>query len=245
MKRTRRDDEDGSGWRIPASELDRIVGHELDQILANSSQLMKWTEPWCSADSLHQLLNSAGQRRNEWNELTPAKKCSTITKLFRSITLAPNWIRLDLDRRQLAAWLLGKASNTTSESASETDPIAILERPLSIRRRGVESRLVLSNGNSASRTPDTALVDLILRANSYFAALTDGSSKSMARIAAEHGTDFSEVSRLLPLAFLSPTIVDAILTGKQPIELNAQRLSRITGLPNSWTEQSALIGLTA
>lgn len=245
ITKTRKADESGTAWRIPATELDRIVGHELDQILANSSQLMKWTEPWCSADSLHQLLNCAGQRRDEWNELTPASKRSTITKLFRSITLAPNWIRLELDHRELAEWLLGHTGNATSQSETETDPIAILERPLSMRRRGVESRLILSTGTSASRTPDTALVDLILRANSYFAALTDGSFKSMAQIATEHGTDFSEVSRLLPLAFLSPAIVDAILTGKQPVELNAQRLSRITGLPHCWAAQSALIGLTA
>lgn len=247
ITKTRKDNADCTGWRIPASELDRIVGHELDQILANNSQLMKWTEPWCSADSLHQLLSSAGQRRNEWNKLTPAKKRSTITKLFRSITLAPNWIRLELDRRELAEWLLRNAGTATSQSEAEAepDPIEILERPLSMRRRGVEARLILSNGNSASRTPDTALVDLILRANSYFAALTDGSSKGMAQIATEHGTNFSEVSRLLPLAFLSPAIVDAILTGKQPVELNAQRLSRITGLPHSWAEQSAFIGLTA
>ncbi|MEM5473870.1 recombinase family protein [Hoeflea sp. AS60] len=242
ITKTRKDDEDGTGWRIPALELDRIVGHELDQILANSSQLMKWTEPWCPTDSLHELLNRAEQRRDEWNGLTSASKRSTTTKLFRSITLAPNWIRLDLDRRELVEWLLGEVS---VQSESDTDPIEILERPLSMRRRGVESRLILSNGNSASRAPDAALVDLILRANSYFAALTDGSAKSMAQIATEHGTDFSEVSRLLPLAFLSPAIVDAILTGKQPVELNAQRLSRITGLPNSWAAQSALIGLTA
>ncbi|MGJ8571401.1 MAG: hypothetical protein ACSHXI_11955 [Hoeflea sp.] len=61
----------------------------------------------------------------------------------------------------------------------------------------------------------------------------------MAQIATEHGTDFSEVSRLLPLAVLSPAIVDALLISKQPVELSAQRLSRIGGLPNSWAAQSA------
>jgi hypothetical protein len=44
----------------------------------------------------------------------------------------------------------------------------------------------------------------------------------------------------LPLAFLAPDIVEAILKGRQPIELTAARLMRIRDLPLSWAEQPAL-----
>lgn len=50
------------------------------------------------------------------------------------------------------------------------------------------------------------------------------------------------MSRLLPLAFLSPKITEAILTGTQPVDLTAQRLSRITNLPSAWNEQAELLG---
>ncbi|RWC94555.1 MAG: hypothetical protein EOS32_16610 [Mesorhizobium sp.] len=53
----------------------------------------------------------------------------------------------------------------------------------------------------------------------------------------------SEVSRLLPLAFLSPKIVSKIIAGNQPIELTAHRLSRLSGLPLAWSDQAALLGL--
>jgi hypothetical protein len=50
-------------------------------------------------------------------------------------------------------------------------------------------------------------------------------------------------SARLPLAFLSPKIVSTIITGNQPVELTAHRLSRLSDLPLAWSEQSALLGI--
>jgi len=55
-------------------------------------------------------------------------------------------------------------------------------------------------------------------------------------------TNASEVSRILPLAFLAPDIVCAVITGIQPVELTAKRLKRITPLPGAWSEQRDLLG---
>jgi site-specific DNA recombinase len=48
------------------------------------------------------------------------------------------------------------------------------------------------------------------------------------------------IRRLLCLAFLSPELVEAILQGRQPIELTATRLSELD-LPLDWTEQHRLL----
>jgi len=112
---------------------------------------------------------------------------------------------------------------------------------MSVRRRGVESRMVMANGASMPR-PDAALIDFVVRANTYLAALTDGSAKSLTQVAREQGTVVSEVSRLLPFAFLAPQLVESILAGNQPFELGALRLSRIADLPVSWEQQAGLFG---
>ena len=57
-----------------------------------------------------------------------------------------------------------------------------------------------------------------------------------------HGTSQGDVSRRLPLAFLAPDIVTAILEGRQPIELTAARMIRIRDLPLSWAEQRQVLG---
>ena len=41
---------------------------------------------------------------------------------------------------------------------------------------------------------------------------------------------------------LAPDIVEAILAGRQPVELTVSRLKRIGDLPVSWAEQRQLLG---
>ena len=62
-------------------------------------------------------------------------------------------------------------------------------------------------------------------------------------IAARQQIPASEVSRQLPLAFLAPSIVTAILEGRQPVELTAKALKRVD-LPLDWSEQSRRLGFS-
>ena len=60
-------------------------------------------------------------------------------------------------------------------------------------------------------------------------------------LAAHHGVDRTDVGRRISLAFLAPDIVEAIVAGRQPIELTAARLKRVRDLPISWAEQRKLL----
>jgi hypothetical protein len=162
-----------------------------------------------------------------------------LRQVFSRISLRPSWISFEVDRAAVMTLLLGQAA-LPSEQAAES-PISI-DIPLTLRRRGVETKMVLTDGSSPSRQPDPALIDLVQRAHRYLHQLTDGSGPSLTQIAAVNRTDLSEVSRLLPLAFLSPKIVELIFTSHQPVQLSAQRLSRLPELPYSWSEQSEILG---
>jgi len=58
------------------------------------------------------------------------------------------------------------------------------------------------------------------------------------------GSSWFDVSRFLPLAFLAPDIVEAILAGRKPVELTSEKLKRLRNLPKSWEEQRQLLGFT-
>jgi hypothetical protein len=45
----------------------------------------------------------------------------------------------------------------------------------------------------------------------------------------------------MPLAFLAPDIVAAILAGRQPVDLTAETLTKRTDLPLGWGEQKTLL----
>lgn len=101
--------------------------------------------------------------------------------------------------------------------------------------------MVVTNSAHTHREPDAGLVQLIMRAHRYLALLVERQGRTLSDIATAERVELSEVSRILPLAFLSPSIVDSILAGTQPVSLTAQRLSRLADLPASWHQQSEML----
>ncbi len=65
----------------------------------------------------------------------------------------------------------------------------------------------------------------------------------LATIARQEGLTRSYVCRVLRLAFLAPDITEAILDGRQPAELTAERLVRCSDLPLCWQEQRRVLGV--
>ena len=58
-------------------------------------------------------------------------------------------------------------------------------------------------------------------------------------IAEAFDVDRADVGRILPLAFLSPKMLDAILTGSHPASLTPRHLAR-TEMPIGWDEQDLI-----
>ena len=52
-------------------------------------------------------------------------------------------------------------------------------------------------------------------------------------------------SRIIPLAFLAPDITEAILEGRQPIDLTLDRLLAAMPLPLAWNDQRTMLGFAA
>lgn len=91
------------------------------------------------------------------------------------------------------------------------------------------------------RSEDPKLLKLLSKANIWFDRLTK-KNISMQQIAEEESVSRSYVSRIIRLAFLSPEIVKAIMTGKSPVMLTADKLVRNIPLPIDWDEQRKLLG---
>jgi hypothetical protein len=130
-------------------------------------------------------------------------------------------------------------------SAQPLDPEASLlswDLPLGIKRRGVEMRLVIEGPGPEATPADPVLLKEIRRAHRCFDALVSGQVQSVAELAALEGVSDRYISSLLPLAFLAPDIIAAIVSGKQPTDLTAHRLIRHLDLPINWTTQKQLLG---
>jgi site-specific DNA recombinase len=87
---------------------------------------------------------------------------------------------------------------------------------------------------------DPALIKAIARGRTWFEELATGRARSLQDLAKRDGITRRYIRRLVGLAFLSPDLVEAILQGRQPVELTATRLTELD-LPLDWTEQHKLL----
>ncbi len=119
--------------------------------------------------------------------------------------------------------------------------------PMTLKMRGGKTVMVLPDGSRvvAQREArvDNAMIKVIARAFRWQRLLDDGVFCSIADLATAEKINCSYVSRILRLAFLSPTIIEKILAGKQPAQLTLKDL--MTPFPMDWAlqERTFLSGL--
>ena len=109
-------------------------------------------------------------------------------------------------------------------------------------RRGNENRLTVPPDERAMGSKDPALIKLIAKAHIAREAIATAGERSIADIATEHGFSRDYFGVLLRVSYLAPDIVAAIVDGRQPVQLNRQRLARATNLPVDWQHQREMLG---
>jgi len=90
-------------------------------------------------------------------------------------------------------------------------------------------------------TPDPQLVLLLKDAHRAQVLALSKPNYTLDRLAKLFGRSTERYKRLLRLSYLSPSIVNAIVNGRQPVHLTGRLLQNLDGLPLSWTEQDALL----
>jgi hypothetical protein len=131
-------------------------------------------------------------------------------------------------------------SSSASENAS--DNAIELTAAVALKRRGVEIKLALPGLGQQKHSSrcDPALIKAIARGRAWFEELATGRARSLQELAKRDGITRRYIRRLVGLAFLNPQLVEAILQGRQPVELTATRLIELD-LPLDWTEQHRLL----
>jgi len=114
---------------------------------------------------------------------------------------------------------------------------------LTMKKRGVELRLVIQNEPPSSSKADLVLLKTIARAQRWFDQLLSGEAKSLTAIATREGLNYRFVGKIIRLAFLAPEIVEAIAEGRQPPELSSELLTKRIRLPLDWNEQKLLLNI--
>ncbi|MGE4043553.1 MAG: hypothetical protein AB7F35_01775 [Acetobacteraceae bacterium] len=114
--------------------------------------------------------------------------------------------------------------------------------PLKIRRRGGRKQIIGPDGtpgrvggDQAETRGNPALVKVLARAFRWRRMLESGAVATVAEIAARERINASYVSRVLRLTLLAPEIVEAIMDGRQPMEMTLPVL--MGPFPAEWEKQ--------
>ncbi|QND68409.1 hypothetical protein HB777_33620 [Mesorhizobium loti] len=238
---------DDTCWRVPADELEAFVDQQLIALLKGKSLLAEWIQRYASKEAIASGLNKADGFLSD-SPGCSAKRRSIVKSAILRITLSSQTIELAINPAALVSVILrsqggnGQSDSTNSQrpvTAAETHKITIAYQ---VQRRGNEARLIIGNQPTREKAPDPSLVNLLARSHSMLSALTNGSARSISGLSKATGVHRADLSKALPLAFLSPAIVGDILAGNQPVSLTARRLARIADLPVDWNRQRPLLG---
>lgn len=114
-----------------------------------------------------------------------------------------------------------------------------LEAPLALARTRRARTLVAETSDSGARQVDRALVRGIALARSWAEQLASNDAPSLREIARRENFCPTYTRKLLPLAFLAPDLVEAVIDGRQPRHLSLRGLIA-QPLPVRWADQREL-----
>ena len=223
---------DPSGWRLPAKELDQAVIRIVIGWLENRERLESaLLPPDAQIEERNKLFAAArlfvDEQKQEGGDPT------SIADLVGRIELAPAVIHIAFDLHRL-----GEALNMPAIEMEEI----VIDAPIALKRRGVEAKLVIGGDSATTIEPEENLIEAIATARKWFADLQSGEAASVLELAELNNVDRSHISRTLPLAFLAPDIVTAIIDGRTEPGLTLSRIKRLK-LPASWQNQRHLLGI--
>jgi site-specific DNA recombinase len=219
------------GWRLPARELERVVLEAVRDFLGDELRLVRALRlDNATPGHLGSISGRAQAAARELDDDSPEHP--RLRTLLHRIIVGANSILLEIRRSGLTSLLGAPQDGTTSG-----DELFRLVVPIRVKRRGVEAKLVMSAVGGRPPAADSKLIRAIAEAHRWLDDLAEGCATSLRDLARHNRRDVSEVSRSLPLAFLAPDVVEAILQGSQPVGLVSRRLKRIATLPARWHDQ--------
>jgi site-specific DNA recombinase len=226
------------GWRLPARELESLVLQRMADLLKDEQWVFEALD--CEEvrpESLENTFDRAAVLATEMRHGSAERQRQLLRSLLQQIVLNADRMRFEVKQTALARLLLDP-----DLTIAHPEALFAFEIPVQVRRRGVEAKLIIASSQGRATLPDERLIAVIADAHRWIEELARGTARSVRDLARRHGRDAGEVSRTLPLAFLAPDVIEAIVGGRQPIELTPRRLKRST-VPPRWEEQRRVFGV--
>jgi site-specific DNA recombinase len=232
--------------RIPAAEIEQLVAARLGQFLSEPARVMEALAGRFESAAEHRdLLQRAAALAANWPELTLPQMRAMLVAIIKRIVVGVDRVEVELLPSRLAAVLPEDMPEPLLPgSATDNEQPILLPIPAQFRRAGLGIRMLIDEPGSPGRAakPDPKLIKLLARAHLFHRKLGESSAAHLDDIATGLGLTSSYLTRVSRLSYLAPDITRAILEGRHPRDLTAQKLLSHSRLPLGWPEQRVILG---
>jgi len=234
---------EGDVLRVPAESVELVCIAQLKSFFNNAGSLLKSLDHLgLAAHEQEHLVDLAQQYADNWDQLTLHEQIRHLKKIVERIELERKVIRIHI-------WLSGiisllKPDYSQQQSAVTTsDDLHVSTCPVQLKRCGIETKLVASNGPVTLSHPESnkAIQKALRKALTWNQSLLDGKVSTLTALAEKEKVAQRYICDLIKLAYLAPDVMEAIIEGKIPAGLTLDRLKK--GYSMDWYKQRQLLGI--
>jgi DNA invertase Pin-like site-specific DNA recombinase len=234
---TKNRSESSAGLRLPAEEIEQLVTSRVRHWLVDPGSIYPVTHG-TDPTAPRRLIARAAEIGKSWPQLPATRQRALLAGLV--VDIGANQIDIHVRARGLGALLDGAATPFPGAADDETQTLSV---PVRLRQSGREIRMLSDRADPlSSAKPNARLVRLLIRAHRFNATLVGSGGTPFAALAKHEGVSPSYFTRLVRLSYLAPDITQAILDGRQPSHLTADKLLAHSRLPLAWQDQRTLLG---
>lgn len=230
-----------SAHRVPADQIENPVRQSFLDLFTSAEQLTEAIGRKLPAEQMRQAIATARQVGQRLEKASAAAWREELSSVLDKVTLGTGRMRVHISRNGL----LDKIGVPIG-SLDRRIEFWAFEVPYKLRNRSRQLKILPEGIAPANRSePDPTLLKLLRRAHAWRQQLETGPPETISDLAATNGVNASYFTRVLRIAYLAPDIIEAIVEGRQPPELTANKLIRIKNLPIDWSGQREALGFSA
>jgi len=233
--------------RVPAHELEGRVTEKLVAFLKSDAEMF---------DRLSQQGESPAISRNR---VATAKKLAMrlpslpsddlrdlLATFLHRVVIQEDSIKVMIRRKDVRQLLensgrVQAANLLGGQKPPDANDLISLSIEAKRKRFGGEVHLVVPPNSSVSVVhPKPSLIKAIARAHGWHEKVVQGNAPDMRSLARQAGLTERYVGKVFGCALLAPDIIESILEGRQPYDLNFEKLCQ--KVPLSWAEQRSQFG---
>jgi hypothetical protein len=233
------------GRRIPAANLESLVITRLRAFLSDQGAILDAIrDEHADGTGQNRLIGRGRQIAEGLGRLAPDQTRAMLIALLSRVDIRPDRVEINIRRGRLIALLATQTidlTNQEGQTVSESNDILTLTIKARLQRVGREMKMLVENTDDQAMA-DPGLLRIVARAHDIQERLMQNTDLTVHVIASQERVSANYVYRLLRLPTLAPDIITAIVNGKNPPQLTAKKLMRLTPrIPVDWAEQRKVL----